>query len=127
MEDDVSPGSPTYSLESDFQVRQGRIEDIDLSEGDEICFPNLFQLLIFAAICFNWCCFFQPAFIKSFTPSFKTATSLSPPACKFVQKSANYDCGDKNVKLYINWCIIFGLDLCYTFSKHEMHSYCHKM
>ena len=56
MEDDVSPGSPTYSLESDFQVRQGRIEDITLSEGDEKMFSksvsaaylccNLFQLVL---------------------------------------------------------------------------------
>ena len=93
------------------------------------CFPNLFQLLIFAAICFDWCCFFQPAFIKSFTPSFKTATSLSPPACKFVQKSANYDCGDKNVKLYINWCIIFGVDLCLIHFQNMKYTYnhCYKM
>ena len=115
------------------RVRRGRIEEVNHAEEEEIImifFQSSFKYLSLLQSVSTGAASFKPLSSNlSFTVS-KTP-SLSPPntacASKFVQKSANYDCGDKNVKLYIKWCIIFGLDLCYTFSKHEMHSYCHKM
>ena len=117
------------------RVRRARIEEVNhAKEKNNNNVLNFFQssfncLSLLQSVSTGAASFKPLSSNLSFTVS-KTP-SLSPPntacASKFVQKSANYDCGDKNVKLYINWCIIFGLDLCYTFSKHEMHSYCHKM
>ena len=72
--------------------------------SSNIPFSKLFELLISAAICFN--------LVDSFHEIFHSQFLNSPvylPTCKFAQKSANYDYGDKNVKLCINWCIIFDL------------------
>ena len=133
MEDDVSPGSSSYSSESEAGKNRGGQPCRGRRNNNNVFkyfFQSSFNCLSLLQSVSTGAASFKPLSSNlSFTVS-KTP-SLSPPntacASKFVQKSANYDCGDKNVKLYINWCIIFGLDLCYTFSKHEMHSYCHKM
>ena len=126
MEDDVSPGSSTYSSESEAGKNRGGQPCRGRRNNNNVFkyfFQSSFNCLSLLQSVSTGAASFKPLSSNlSFTVS-KTP-SLSPPntacASKFVQKSANYDCGDKNVKLYINWCIIFGLDLCYTFSKHEM-------
>ena len=129
MEDDVS----TYSLESDIQVRRRRIEDLNLAENNVFkyfsktvfnCSLSLLQSVSTGAASFSFHQIFHSQFQKG--PLYLPATAC---ASKFVQKSANYDCGDKNVKLYINWCIIFGVDLCLIHFQNMKYTcnHCYKM